>query len=305
VEGAVNSRLQLGLKEAEGPDSYRYPSDILSHSGPYGHAIKRFRSKGFGIDDAHIDRLVFRLVHECEQAREWSFRGQDYPSALDERYELRREISKQAHTLVEQLAKLAKREPFFFRHSLKGALEKQVEDHADLDVLMPDANHPDGGFRHTAPARTWLYTDHLLCWRIGLFQCDEFLHDWASELDDASRQPRLIRRLGCLRFEPGLSRRAASKVRIEIAGLSAWLSYHLRNATAGRPVVATGPGLVMPKDGKPCWELVADFANAAFPANDPVSATSLRQQWATLSGPKVVKLDPWPREAIREPQVSS
>ncbi len=282
-----------------------YPQNLLSAEGRYGCAIARLRVKRLPLTDKKINQLVFRLVHECEEARRWIEQGQDYPTALDERHDVRREVCAEAYPLVRKLTQLAKREPYFFRHCLKAALTKQVGGHEDLNVALPDANQPDGEVRHTASARTWLYTDHLLCWRIGLFQCDEFLEDWTSELAEVNDLSRNVRQLGCLRFEPALSRKAASKVRVEVAGLSAWLSFHLRNASQGRAVTATWPGQAMPYDGKPCWELVSDFINAAFPDTQPVSATSLRSQWKTLSRARKVLIDPWPREAICEPQVAN
>jgi hypothetical protein len=302
----ASTRLQLGFREARRPSIYRYDPALFELNGRYGMALEvlsnLFCNRRFHalLDDER--RLAFQIVHHCEEARRWRSLPSDLARMRLEDMDNVAEAFDDAAKIVQKLKRIEARHPYFFRHAFKNAFEEQIPEATPLDVQDPDPNHPDGGTRYMADSPTRAHIQHTLAWEIALFKLPNLFSAFEKALKSRKRVSHPFYQIGCLRFEPPLSRKAGVKVRGDAAGLGAWLAYLLREWTAGRGVHPYWPGTKMPEDGRPCWAIVAEFINAALPSDKIETAESVRQQWHTLAKGRAIRLDPWPVEAVREPQ---
>ena len=306
MEGAV--KLQLGFREEGSPSNHSYPADLFRPTGRYGPPLVRlgalFDGGGYLAWTKDEQRLGLQIVHQCEEARRWAAMDTDIARSSAEYTDTLSVDFADAAKLVKRLKNIDALHPYFLRHAFKSAIEKRIPAPVPLDIQMPDQNHEDGGPSYRADAATQAHIQHTLVWKISLFEFGGLLTDFGSELSSRPRIPNPHRELGCLSFEPTLSRRAATKIRADVAGLSAWLACLIRQWTAGKGVSPMWQGTPMPTDGRPHWDIVADFVNAALPCERMETAESVRQQWHTLSKNRTVRLNHWPRVAFREPQLA-
>lgn len=302
----MDESLNYGLNEAPSPGEYLYDPLLLSAEGPYGSALlqlDKLAARTQGICEADIRRLKLRVIHECEEAKRWAeIADVDYPSAQVKRGDSVASAFETARKAVRLLRLVDQEEPFYFRDTFKGALEKQVGPPQDLRVWQPNQNLDDGGLLLEADAKTKSHIEYQLVWRIALFGLGDLLEELDHALSEEKRKGSPWRKIGPLRVSPALSRKQVAKLDVGILGLSARLAYVFREWTAGRKTRPYWPGLEMPADGSPNWRLVAEFVNLALEPAREQDAESLRKRWDEFSGLRSVRLDPWPRLAVREPQ---
>lgn len=302
----MDDTLGYGLKEESGAGEFLYDSVLFSADGPYSSALReldKLINRTPNASQSDILRLRLRVIHECEEAKRWNqITADDYPTAQVKRGDSVGKAFDTAVMAVRVLRAVDREEPFFFRDAIKGALEEQIGPERPLKAWVSNPNLDEGGTLLEANGPTKHHIEHQLVRRIALFGLGELLAALESRLGEKKREAAPWRKIGPLRVNPSLSRRQVAKLDVDILGLSARLAYVFREWTAGRGVTPYWPGLEMPTDGLPNWKLAAEFVNAALNPNKMQDEETLRKRWADFTSARSVRLDPWPRKAVREPQ---
>lgn len=318
----MSKSLNIGYKEAERPKRFTYDSALLTDGGVYaqGHAALDRLIDGQSFDSQGRtqmrNRFRLRAVHECEQAKHWfdlqSTQG-DFHSVRIAENDKRAADCTDAIEAISKLIQIDNSSPFFLRKAFCDGLAFTVEEEPeDLDVWLPDPNLEAGGERFQASGKAKHFIESQFAMRTGLFSLDRVLKQTQEYLKYwTERSPEPWNWIGNVYCEPPLSRKSRARITkdgnadlgVAVLGLSIALSAMFRLITAGRPNHVRYVGDTMPIDGRPCWEIVADYLNCAFPSMSPESGETIRQRYHAFSKGKTVHIHNWAGAAVRQPQV--
>jgi hypothetical protein len=318
----VGKSLNIGYKEAKRPNRSTYDWALMADDGIYaqGHAALDRLISNLTLDSQERtqirNRFRLRAVHECEEAKLWldlqSTEG-DFHSVRIAENDKRAADCRDAIEAISKLIQLDNSSPYFLRQAFSQGLAVTVErEPKDLDAWWPDARMQDGGERFQAPGKTKHFIESQFAMRTGLFSLDRVLNQAREYLQNwTERTPDPWNSLGNLYCEPSLSRKSRARITkdgnadlgVAVLGLSFALSASFRLLTAGRPNQLRHVGDTMPTDGKPCWEIVADYLNCTFPSMSIESADSIRQRYHTFAKDRTVRIRNWTGAAVRQPQI--
>lgn len=269
-------------------------------------------------NDVQFQRADRLLLSECAAAKNWLDQQQsgqtDYWVERERLSEERVDDCQKAIKALQILANCEKRQPYWLRQAFAAGLCHDLEKDSGFEADFPDPNHVDGGISINLSADERAALEPQFLMQAALLRLDTILQRTIEDLQQFSHRkdcPWLF--VGNLLVEPALSRkqRAAlaqdGNVEVGIArlGLSASLSTWLRHITSGQAQWRRYAGDVVPTFGRPCWEIVADYVNAAIPSKSTVTAESVRQRWRNLSKDRKIRLHLWPQPGQREPQIGS
>lgn len=314
--------LSDGIIESSVRTRIKHNNQLFSDDGIYGDSHRALAEKlapKFSRKDReqNILRLKQICVFNCERAKIWLSDQRcgrlDINAARDAYH---REVIADIVIAIDALKTLQKldlRQPYYLRQAIAAGLLKQMPEKLGFEAIFPDANLPAGGISidissevREAVEPQFLMQACLWKFDIVLETAIQYLSRWYGLFDHP------VHALGNLRFTPGLcnqSRSGISRDRDQNLGiatlcLTGTLSCWFRRVTAGQFPGIFYDGDVYPKDiGNPCWELVANYVEAALPSSDSVTSQSVKQRWHVISKGREVRICRWPEKGERQPQL--
>lgn len=328
----MGTRLTFGLSEDRDFRWPRIPFSKFNDSGPYRSAIFRLNklldstsaasiysvywqrclSSGSTLPAATKEEAVERLkadvkwiaITEAESARIWSEGPRDFRSQMRAHQTASQSDIKRLKATLEELRRYDSRHAYLLRFSLERALQDFLSDEAPRRVKSPDPNTKHGYTWKTVSGPVVRENEFQFLSRLALFEFSEMLNAWDREIDFMFKPwPVNWMEFGALRFEKPITPKAAAKMNVVQLGLLARLASRLRDFTAGYGIWSYGTGQPVPDHGKPCWDIVAEFVNCAFPTNAPLTGETARRTWQKFVAKHPVRLQGWPKPGKSEPQV--
>lgn len=300
-----NGRYREGLKAVEKLlDSHLMERAYIQH-------WERVVESGSTLPAATFDeaRLIFRdeirwmLIHESEWARIWSEGPRDWRSVLREYQAGANRDAPRIKAALAELERFDNQHAYLLRHAFWGALHEFLSDEQTRRVRRPDMNKEKGYDIVEVSGPRVRAREFQFISRLSFFRFSEMLEQWNAQIDVLFKPwPANWTEFGALRFDTVVTPRGAAKFRVAHLGLTAHLMARLRDFTAGYGIRSYATGQPIPDWGKPCWEIVADFVNAALSPDDPQSSETVRRNWQSFAKKHPVTLQGWPKPAIQESQ---
>ncbi|MBT2187909.1 hypothetical protein [Sphingobium nicotianae] len=328
----MSFRLTLGLSE---DGEYQWPritNDAFSIDGKYRDALTLLnellsRRATQSVFDLYWDRcqasgrtlpaatkseaimrlrsdLCYVLVWEAESARIWSEGPQDYRAQMRAYQRTSQSDVRRFKAALDVLRRIDGRHAYLLRQSLEYAMQDFLSEEGVKKVKRGDPNTANGFTWCTISGPTVREHEFQFLSKLSLFHFDDLLEAWEREVDQLFRAwPSNWMEFGALRFQQAIEPRAAAKMNVVQLGLIARLLIRMRDFTAGRGIGAHGTGYAVPTDGRPCWDIIAEFVNCALDADAPLTGDTARRVWQKFSDKFEPRVQGWPRPAKSEPQV--
>ncbi len=245
------------------------------------------------------------LVVESESARIWRDGPMDYRTALREYQRSAQTDSNRIKAAISELRRFDEKHPYLLRHTMQRAMQDFLSDEETRHVKRPNPNTEQGFERLTVSGPAVREHEFQFLSKMSFFKFDRLLDSWSREVDAIFLPwPANWMEFGALRFEEAIAPKAAAKMNIVQLSLIAHLVSRLRDFTEGYGICSYGTGQPIPKHGRPCWSVVAEFVNCALELENPLTAESVRRVWQSFASKHDVRMQSWPRPPKRELQAS-
>jgi hypothetical protein len=315
-------RLTRGIREASRQNHFTYPSEWFDARGLYAEPLRsldrflrRYWPQKAGISSFRYG-IALRLIHECEEAKSWLSRvradGEDFEAANVRHREQTSITCQRAIKAIETLIECDKASAYYLRSAFAVGLCSSLNDQSDIDYVMGDANRDDGGLHVKLDGERRHVVETQAAMRLAYSELDIVLEATRERLESHGKNPAdPWYQIGNIRLNPALSRRARAKIvkdsdmwlGIAVFGLSISLSAWFRAWSLNPEKSMRWVGEVVTPNGRPWWNIVADFVNTAFQLRSPETEESLRQRASVICKGREVRVMNWPGGVVREPQV--
>jgi hypothetical protein len=245
------------------------------------------------------------MIMEAESARIWNEGPKDWRSALREYQSGAKRDAARIKAAIAELRRFDRHHAYLLRHAFQRALQDFMSAEKTRRVRRPNMNADRGYETVEVSGPRVRAREFQFLSKLSLFRFSELLDSWAAQVDEMFEPwPANWVEFGSLLFDRPVSPREAAKFKVARLGAIGHLLSRIRDATAGYGIRIYSTGQPIPTWGKPCWEIVAEFVNAAFPEDEPLTGDSVRRTWQSFTGKHPVRLQGWPKPAIAESQLA-
>jgi hypothetical protein len=331
--GKTRSELRLGIKEGKSQPLENSSQLFESGGGPYEGAFTRFRElaaskpqeevfkryweRSCAPDATRIannfeaavqivtNRVLWIILRECQMAVRWQNLEKDFLQAHRDYEDVFHHDGLKIQKIISELRYYVEKHPYLMGHSASESFSKFFSPSKPKRARQPNMNTKSGyQYIDVGGERVQNIEFRFTSW-LSFFEFSEFLTELEKDVNKTfSRWPRNWKEFGCLRFEKPLTQKQASKFKFGQIGLAGVIASRLRDFTSiGTHKIYSGNGQPPSTDGKPCWPIVAEFVNAAFTPDPPVTEEGLRTAWSALTKNNTVSFRSWPGPPIREEQL--
>jgi hypothetical protein len=250
-----------------------------------------------------ISEIPWMLVYEAEWARIWDEGPRDWRSTLREYHAHAKKDSVRLKAAIQELRRFDVHHAYLLRHAFWYALNDFLSDATLKRARKPNQNRDKGYEIVEISGPRVREREFQFASRLSFFRFAELLEHWETQIDRLFEPwPANWKEFGALRFEQAVSPREAAKFNIVRLGLTAHLLSRLRDFTAGYGIRPYSTGQPIPTHGRPCWDIVAEFLNAALSPNQIRTGDSVRRTWQSFNKRHAVTMQSWPNPAIPESQ---